>query len=725
MQGTFGRLQQQSLTISSGLNILQAPNESGKSTWCAFLLAMAYGINSRERDKAGFIAEKNRYAPWNGALMSGSMDCTYDGKAITVTRDTKRTTAPMANFTATFTGTGDQAGYLDGLSCGETLFGVSRDVFERSAFIRQAGLSIGQTPELERRIASLITTGDEDSAYSQVLEKLKQQRNRRRHNKTGLIPQYEAELATLEAQLKSHQDITAQYVAAQQLASHNQALVAQLEQALAHWDAFDAQQQHLALSAQKEAVNDAQQTAATLSQALQDDHIPENDVVARLRGAIVNLEFTRRQTDKAMGEKDKALRQTMTAQATLGESPFAGQSPEQAMSAAVNLPSVKPPSWIPPILLGIATGGGIWALTYSHPFNMATGIYALVAGLGLMAFTWGISTIAHKKKAKLAIDTYLKHHGVDTPEALTALAQDYTTLWDAHAQAIATSAAATAQYNGLYETLSTNEQAILLEVRRFAPTAFDVTTADESLRHCGARRKAVQVAQAAAREAQIRWEATAQDLPPLPSTALLERPTQPKDDLRLQHAQAQQALATTQHTMAQLEGQRTALGDSNTIIATISQHHQGLAQAEAEFSAVTTAMEALTTANTALQNRFAPQLGKATAQIFQRLTQGRYDGVILDRDLHLSTQVDGEALYRDIALLSAGAADQLYLATRLAICDLILPPDCPIILDDALTNFDDERCKIALDYLQEVAKTRQVLLFTCQARENQLIAKSE
>ena len=75
MSATFGRLQNQSLELQDGLNIIEAPNEAGKSTWCAFLSAMLFGINSRERDKAGFIADKNRFAPWAGVSMSGRLDC--------------------------------------------------------------------------------------------------------------------------------------------------------------------------------------------------------------------------------------------------------------------------------------------------------------------------------------------------------------------------------------------------------------------------------------------------------------------------------------------------------------------------------------------------------------------------------------------------------------------------------------------------------------------------
>ena len=69
--------------------------------------------------------------------------------------------------------------------------------------------------------------------------------------------------------------------------------------------------------------------------------------------------------------------------------------------------------------------------------------------------------------------------------------------------------------------------------------------------------------------------------------------------------------------------------------------------------------------------------------------------------------------------LSQGTADQLYLAVRLAICEMVLPSDkaVPILLDDALVNFDDQRMAAALDYLLEVSAHHQILLFTCPKRE--------
>ena len=89
MRACFGRLQQEELVLQAGLNVIEAPNEGGKSTWSAFLRAMLYGINTKQRDKQGYIAEKNRYQPWSGAPMEGTMELTWQGRDITLRRSSR------------------------------------------------------------------------------------------------------------------------------------------------------------------------------------------------------------------------------------------------------------------------------------------------------------------------------------------------------------------------------------------------------------------------------------------------------------------------------------------------------------------------------------------------------------------------------------------------------------------------------------------------------------
>ena len=178
-----------------------------------------------------------------------------------------------------------------------------------------------------------------------------------------------------------------------------------------------------------------------------------------------------------------------------------------------------------------------------------------------------------------------------------------------------------------------------------------------------------------------------------------------------------QLLAKDGELAAWMIGQLRALGSAGDIDAQLQQRRQQLQQLQGEYDAIALAMTVLDEANTTLQNRFSPALGARAAEIFSKITAGRYQKVLLSRDLSLET--DSEGAQRSVQLLSQGAADQLYLAVRLAICDLVLPEDksVPLILDDALLTFDDDRLHAALDYLLEESEKRQVLLFTCQKRE--------
>ena len=210
---TYGKLNQSQLSLHPGLNVICAPNESGKSTWSSFIRTMLYGLPSRDR---GPLADKNRYAPWSGAAMQGRMDVLADGRACTLQRSTRRAVAPMGEFSCTYTGTAAPVEGITALNAGEQLLGVPRDVFERSAFIGQNALAVEQSAELERRIAALITTGEEDASFTESYDRLKKQLNRRRHNKTGQIPALERdidhlhqtlqELDALERQARQAQD---------------------------------------------------------------------------------------------------------------------------------------------------------------------------------------------------------------------------------------------------------------------------------------------------------------------------------------------------------------------------------------------------------------------------------------------------------------------------------------------------------------------------------------
>ena len=318
----------------------------------------------------------------------------------------------------------------------------------------------------------------------------------------------------------------------------------------------------------------------------------------------------------------------------------------------------------------------------------------------------------------------LKRFGTADQDAIRQLAEDYAKLCEARDAAQANANAKSAAADTLYNSLSSNEQAILLEVRRFAPGAFDIPTADQLLRSCAVRRRELTEAESAAREARARREALSQQVPEVPEGPEAAPPARDRETAAAELAETRARLA--EGPLRRRPAGRPAPGRRGPCGA--GGVHPGADGPDRRPGEGVQRHRSGSGGPGSRQHRpaepFFPELGRRAAEIFARLTGDRYTGVSLDRQFRLSAEPAGDAVFRDAALLSAGALDQLYLAVRLAICDLVLPPEkqAPLVLDDALASFDDARCAAALRYLKEAAGERQILLFTCHSREADFFA---
>lgn len=730
MSANFGKLQGQTLELKDGLNIIEAPNESGKSTWCAFLSAMLYGINTRERDKAGAPAEKTRYAPWSGTAMLGRIDCSADGKELSLLRATRRPSAPMAEFRAMHTDTGMILPELTGENCGETLLGVSREVYERSAFIRQAGLTVTQDAELEKRLAELVTTGEDGTSYSEAMEELKKQLNSRRHNKTGRIPALEQRLAEVEEQLRQAKTLDERHGKSLQ---ETEALEAKREKLLEErrtHERWETLKKQLSAKDAEEAVQASDARLEQLRAAAEADKLPPNDAIGRLRGAIVNLSTVRKSVDKAREQRDDAARVLFRAEEALNRSPFAGLTAEQARRepTSSSLPvSRRKETAIFLAFLALGIAAAFFLSSRAEQPSMVWQILPWTVGIAIAVSGLGVARVVRSHEAKSMQEAHLlKRFGTADTDAIRTMAEEYISLLDAFEAAQADANAKSAAAESLHATFTSNEQAILLEVRRFAPDAFDVTTADAALRRCAQRRKELAEAETLCRESRMRLEflrqgnSSSQGLSPE-----MAPPLRPLEAVESELRQIEGVLMRQRSESDRMAGRLSSAGDPAQLEAQAAQLRSEIAVLEQEYAAIRLSMEELEAAHTQLQQRVSPVLGRRTGEIFSALTDGAYDAVVLDQNLTLSVSPAGDSQYREPAYLSAGAADQLYLAVRLAISELALPKHAPLVLDDALTNFDDLRCRTALRYLKEAARDRQVILFTCHSREADFFANDE
>lgn len=108
------------------------------------------------------------------------------------------------------------------------------------------------------------------------------------------------------------------------------------------------------------------------------------------------------------------------------------------------------------------------------------------------------------------------------------------------------------------------------------------------------------------------------------------------------------------------------------------------------------------------------------SEILAFLTDGKYDKVWVDENLHMSLYSQG----RKVAMeqVSRGTIEQIYFALRMAAMEILHEEEYPVILDDTFVYYDDIRCESVIKWLQE--NKRQVIIFTCQKREEEILRKN-
>lgn len=629
MQGTFGTLDGEQLRLDTGLNIIYAPNESGKSTWCAFLRAMLYGIDTSQRARAGFVPDKQKYAPWSGKPMAGELELEQGGKCITIRRWTEAKSAPLRGFSAVYTGTDIPVPGLTAADAGEQLTGVSAEVFARTAFIGQGGLVVTGTPELEKRISAIVTSGEEASSYTEADAQLRAWLRRRRSGQHGALPELEGRITTVEEQLhRLERNAQEQAACAAELRQTD----AELQTVTEQMNAARQRQRRAALSS----MGEEKSNLRTLEQALEQ---ARRDAAAR-RTALEQTHFGVQTPDEAgeTAERDAQRAETLAGTAEHGGKPY---------------------FWIAALVLA--------ALCAVLGYLVAQPLYYAAIALAVLTVVLLVVARSGKKRAQeasAALGKLLRSYG----------AQDA---------------------DGIYYQA---------EVHRAA------------YRACAAAMQAEQKAAAALEDAR---EHQCETHERLLQSLDFESGTGEAAALYQRKCALESVCTRLRTQQAQLTGAALAIGDPMVLK---SEHAQLLEQRDAlerQYAAIALAIETLGRADVELQSRFSPQLAQKAADYMDYLTDGRYDELVLARDLSAKARSADDPTPRDTAYLSAGTADLLYLSVRLALCELTCPADdpCPLVLDDTLVNFDDARAKRAMALFHEIAQHRQVILFTCHERD--------
>lgn len=698
MTATFGKLSHEKLTFDPGLNVISAPNEWGKSTWCAFLLNMLYGIDTKERTTQTALADKDRYAPWSGAAMSGRIDLCWNGRDITIERSSTGR-IPMGNFRAYETETGIDIPELTAANCGQQLLGVERNVFTRAGFLRFSDLPVSQDDALRRRLNNLVSTGDESGAADKLGQSLKDLKNKCRHNKTGLLPEAEAQRDKLRNQLWDIQQLQLQ---TQQIKTRQQEVEDTLEAlenhrvALAYAQARENMQRVAAAREARDAAGEKLEALKTQCEGL-----PEK---AAVQEKLRQLEQLQMQQTALEQETLPALPEKPAAPA-----PFAGLDADAALQRAAADKAgydmlCKRVSPVFMILFAVTLLAGIALAALVH-------LYAGLACLPL-CLLWLILHSRNKAAQKRERENILRQYGDLSPDQWIALAKQYQDDEDRYGEQLASR-------NALAENLQKRKDALL---ERIADISEGL-----SLDACVDKWSDAFVRLDTLEQTMRTWEQANAQAEALSAVAKpVDAPTRP-DKLTLSQEETQRNLEALKFEQKQLQlklgqcmGQTESLGQPAAIQAELDSVNRRIARLETYNNAIEMAQDALYKATLSLQRRFSPRITKRAQALFGKLTDNRYQRVSMREDMSLSTAAEDEDTLQELRRRSDGTVDQLYFALRLAVAEE-LTPNAPLVLDDALVRFDDKRLAGAMEILKEAAQSKQILLFTCQEREAKLL----
>ena len=433
LSASFGNLKNQKLQLSSGLNVIEAPNEAGKSTWCALIRIMLFGINTSDRDKIGYLSDKTRYRPWSGASMEGSMALVWNGRSVTIERK-PRGAAPMKNFSAVYTGTGEEVPGLSSETAGELLTGVSESVFDRSAFIRQSGMRVNQTADLEKRISALVSSGDESTSFMEADEKLRAWLRKRRYNKSGRLPALEARLSDTNEKLEALEKISARVADLRQDIGHLSAQKKRLHEDLVIHDKMERRATLKRIREAEASVNAAEKDVKELTKALSvNGSIPAREDLAQIRSDLAKLEQLKQQLTHEGERKgtfqkiyDKALERK-------AQSPLAGANLPDMMTKVEAAAEAEKTAASKSVSI---TGRRLFSLLLICLMAAAAALYLLIGGITLYISGAAVVLCAlalvflqrprHKKDKEL--EDMLSAYGFSAVRDLQAAAEEYDAL---------------------------------------------------------------------------------------------------------------------------------------------------------------------------------------------------------------------------------------------------------------------------------------------------------
>ncbi len=747
----FGKLSEMHLRFSDGVNIIEGANESGKSTICAFLQFIFYGL-------AGRADEKLRYISWKTSRAAGTLTFFEGEQHYRVEREVICVTGPDGknNFRercAIFDADTNQI-VFKGQSPGDVFFGVSSLVFESTAYIRQAGESKVGGSELGEEAENILFSGNESINAKKALDKLDEARVFLMHKsrRGGKIADLETERDTVSAQLETAKEASENIIyleGTQRQLSEKKANaeenLAAVDAELEQYERWTLKKAYLRRKAEKARLAETEERLAAVKNPTERGgaDVTAESYITWLESKQRELELAESKRADAQEELDNATQKldSMSEKIEIFER-FGARSGaktraaliERAHASKKRIRSANRLAVLFFLLFALSLGAGIYALTQYSLESLSCIIPLCVVPVALAL---GVIFLCRKREPKRVIADICKRFSCknysEFEELVRAASED-----EAYMLYITTAREeAEDHFSEASDRLDMVSAEILKALNRdgFPVSDRTSTTLANAIAECRKAQTEIAKLEAAREEQMHRIAEIEESLSAYPKDYLREACTADYDEdamaafnlqaKKREHEFHAGAIASLTDRLHKIEVELSALLATSVHPTELAEEKASLdaqiASLTDKWNAYMLAIESLESASGKLREGLSPKIAKSASKLMGALTDGKYDTVGVDRDFGLSFSADG--MTHDVSSLSAGTGDLAYICLRIALIELMYQKAMPpFLFDESFVRMDNGRLAKMLSLISKYAERHiQSILFTCHHREQKLM----
>jgi uncharacterized protein YhaN len=173
--------------------------------------------------------------------------------------------------------------------------------------------------------------------------------------------------------------------------------------------------------------------------------------------------------------------------------------------------------------------------------------------------------------------------------------------------------------------------------------------------------------------------------------------------------------------LSEIREKERRLVELDRLFEALGEERESLLEMDQECAAITMAAQRIETLSGQLYEEQGDQFAVRVSALLSSLTGGAYDRIAIDDRMEVHVNTPDHLL--KVSQVSYGTMEQIYFALRLSAGKLLASGTVPVLLDEPFAMYDDERLEAALRYLRTCG--RQVILFTCQRRELEILSEIE